>query len=99
MTESLRIAWSALDSQTLGIIRGAVAIAGALVLTWDLRTGPGPTPQGRHRLRNVLLGVLGVIALLCWWNLGRLHYSAGYLQINDHYHYYLGSKYASELGY
>jgi hypothetical protein len=49
-------------------------------------------------LRPVLLSGLGVIALACWWELGHFHFPT-YLQVHEHYHYYLGAKYFPELEY
>jgi hypothetical protein len=45
-----------------------------------------------------MLAVLGVVALLAWWSFGHFHFPA-YVQVHEHYHYYLGAKYFPELGY
>ena len=35
---------------------------------------------------------------LSWWNLGRFHFNP-FIHYYEFYHYYLGAKYAPELGY
>ena len=44
------------------------------------------------------LAALGVLALLCWWNLGHFHFPT-YLHRWELYHYVVGAKYFRELGY
>ena len=58
--------------------------------------------QGREdhakRTRDAGLAALGILAGLCWWNLGAFHFGH-YLHLADHYHYFLGAKYYTELGH
>jgi len=81
-----------------GTIKAAVALAGMLLLlaSWALeRAGRGGTLA---RTRDALLLALGLLAGFCWWNLGTFHRDH-YVHEWDAYHYYVGAKYAPELGY
>lgn len=91
--------WETLDSRTVAAIKILVASAAALVLAWSLRFSTETATGRRIRLRDQLLALAGIVAFACWWNLGRFHFVAGYVQLGDQYHYYLGAKYARELGY
>jgi hypothetical protein len=95
MIQALVASWHRLDPGDLNIIKCGVASAAALLLAWNLAS---PAGQRLQRLRPLLLSVMGVLALGCWWELGRFHYPA-YVQVHEHYHYYLGAKYFPELGY
>jgi hypothetical protein len=97
MIESLVSAWARLDYQSVSLIGCGVATAATLLLTWQLTNEPGPDVP-RRRWSDRLLAVLGVIAFLGWWNFGLFHFPA-YIQVHEHYHYYLGAKYFPELGY
>jgi hypothetical protein len=96
--ESLLAVWAAVDSRTVAILKGGIAVAGAILLGWDLIARRSGRSDTHARLRDRLLAVLGVAAFVCWWNLGRFHFP-DYVQVHEHYHYYLGSKYFPELGY
>jgi hypothetical protein len=99
MIHLLAAVWTSIDYRVVGILKIAIACAGAVVLTWDI-VARAAGRQARHQqIRDALLGLLGVIALLSWWNLGRLNFNGGYLHVHDVYHYYIGSKYFPELGY
>jgi len=71
-----------------------LGLAGALAF-WRLR--------GRERQARLLLATAGVLALLSGWDFFQNARPLGYLwSLQNHwdvYHYYLGAKYAPELGY
>lgn len=52
----------------------------------------------RPRVRNVILGVMGVLAFATYFNFGAFHFW-GFIHGHDTFHYYVGSKYFKELGY
>ncbi len=82
----------------LGTVKAAVAVAGTMLLAagWALdRAGRGHVAA---RTRDGLLLSLGLLAGLCWWNLGLFHRDH-YVHEWDTYHYYMGAKYFSEVGY
>jgi hypothetical protein len=90
--------WAALDYRLVGIIKGVIALSGALVLAWMALARRRDRSHRHTRVLDILLGVLGVAGALCWWNLGQFHYGA-YVHIHEQYHYYIGAKYFRELGY
>jgi hypothetical protein len=80
-------------------LRLALMAAGFVVVA------AGPWLRGRvrrgsllPRLRWVLLGVLALASLALYYNFFRLHHPGGF-KATDVYHYYMGSKYADEVGY
>ncbi len=52
----------------------------------------------RSRVRNAILGVMGVLAFLTYFNFGSFHFSS-FIHGHDTFHYYIGSKYFKELSY
>ena len=95
MIEPLFALWARLEPRDLSIIKCGVASAATLLLAWNLRS----TAERRlYRVRLWVLSVLGVVGFGCWWELGQFHYPT-YIQVHEHYHYYLGAKYFPELGY
>ena len=92
-----KVGWAAIDNPMMVFIKGALAGLGTLLLLgglWLARRRPE-----RRRLRrayNVLLGLIGLISLASWWNLGHFHFDH-YIHIWEHYHYYMGAKYGPEL--
>ena len=90
-------AWSHLDYGIVLRIKLGVAVLAVLLLLWDpvRRRASSFIPAAS---RDWLLGALALLSFLSWWNLGHFHYP-DYVQIHEHYHYYLGSKYFQELGY
>lgn len=96
MIDSLVVLWERIDHQTLANLKFVVAVCATLLLFWEI--GTKTQHDWQRRLRSWLLGALGIIGLGCWWELGHFHYP-GYLQIHEHYHYYLGAKYFPELEY
>jgi hypothetical protein len=78
------------------MIKAAIALAAVLLLAARLRRQADQQPPSR--LHDMRLAGLGVIALLAWVNFGG--YGLGtYVHHYEFFHYYLGSKYSSELGY
>lgn len=76
----------------------ALALLGSLLLacTWLLQHR-GESLRYR-RARDVALAALGALSFASWWNFGYFHFD-DYVHLWEHYHYYLGAKYAPELGY
>ena len=52
----------------------------------------------RSRVRNALVGVMGVLAFLTYFNFGWFHFP-NFIHGWDTFHYYIGSKYFKELSY
>jgi hypothetical protein len=90
--------WHAMTNDTMVGIKGALAGAGSLLLIWGWWLRRRGQPDNHKKLRDYLLGGMGVFALLCWWNLFHYHFD-NYLHVWEHYHYYMGAKYFRELGY
>ena len=83
--------------------KSLVAVAGALLLVaaWWLDRKPA-RPERLSRAVTALLGVTAGIAALGWWNFFQISsgdYERTYYNYWDANHYYLGAKYAPELGY
>lgn len=97
MIETLAGLWARLDYQGASIIRCGVATAAALLLSWPAMSGP-ESGLPLKRWGDRVLAALGLVAFLAWWNFGHFH-SPAYIQVHEHYHYYLGAKYFPELGY
>ena len=95
MSDLLIDLWSRLDYRALMVIKCSVAVGATLLLTWEFLS---PASARFRRLRPLLLSALGLIALGCWWELGHFRYPV-YIQVHEHYHYYLGAKYFPELAY
>ena len=84
-----------------GAVRGVqlgTALLGMLLLGWGLLLRRQGREDYAKRSRDVGLAALGILAALCWWNLGAFHFGQ-YLHLPDHYHYFLGAKYFDELGH
>jgi hypothetical protein len=52
----------------------------------------------RSKVRNILVGVMGVLAFLTYFNFGSFHFP-NFIHGWDTFHYYIGSKYFKELSY
>lgn len=52
----------------------------------------------RAKVRDALVGVMGVLAFLTYFNFGSFHFS-NFIHGHDTFHYYIGSKYFKELSY
>ena len=97
MIDILGAAWSRLDYDAVLLIKLAVAVIAGLLLTLDPVVTRASTFVPKTS-RDWLLAGLALIAFASWWNLGHFNYP-DYVQVHEHYHYYLGSKYFTELGY
>ena len=84
--------------RNLATIKPSVALAGAVLLLWSWRAQRSGDPRAFARTRDTLVLALGLLAGLCWWNLGLFHRDH-YLHEWDTYHYYIGAKYSPELAY
>ncbi|MGB8294576.1 MAG: hypothetical protein WCG85_04050 [Polyangia bacterium] len=75
-----------------------LAILAAILLWWERRlTGLGMAAF-KLRLRRILLGTMGVLAFLSFFNFGFWHFP-GFVHGWDTFHYYIGSKYFKEMHY
>ncbi len=75
-----------------------LAALGAILLWWERRLiGLGKAALKR-RLRQVLLGTMGVLAFCSFFNFGFWHFP-NFVHGWDTFHYYIGSKYFKELHY
>jgi hypothetical protein len=81
-------------------VKAGVALAGAALLLWFFLAEVVPALRRDARVRDALLAAIAVFSCALWWNLGRFHFFADHVvHYYEMYHYYLGAKYAPELGY
>lgn len=90
--------WDAIDNSMMVGIKGGLATAGTLLLLWWFLLQKQGRSREFRRTRHVLLAVLGLASFASWWNLGHFHFDH-YIHTWEHYHYYIGAKYAPELGF
>ena len=81
----------------MSVVRTGIAAAGLLVFVWGLRPSARNASRPR-RLRAALLLLLAVAAYSSYYQFFRFSHVRGFAT-SDNFHYYLGSKYFSELGY
>jgi hypothetical protein len=75
-----------------------LAILAAILLWWERRlTGLGMAAF-KLRLRRILLGTMGVLGFLSFFNFGFWHFP-GFVHGWDTFHYYVGAKYFREMHY
>jgi hypothetical protein len=75
-----------------------LAILAAILLWWERRlTGLGMA-SFKLRLRRILLGTMGVLGFLSFFNFGFWHFP-GFVHGWDTFHYYVGAKYFKEIHY
>ena len=90
--------WSSIGSSDLIIIKFGIAAAATLLLA----VNAAGAIRGRSRLsdRRFSIALIGLaaIAFASWWNLGRFHFP-NYWHRHEFFHYFLATKYSSELGY
>ncbi|MBL8917611.1 MAG: hypothetical protein JNJ54_02025 [Myxococcaceae bacterium] len=80
------------------VVALGVAIAAMVLVGWGMRLAEEGRPLAFQRLRDRLMLVLGMAGVMGYFNFGHLHFG-GFVHVWDTYHYYIGSKYASEVGY
>lgn len=83
-------------SSQVAMLKAAIALAAVLLLAARLRRETDQQPPSR--LQDLGLAGLGVIAFLAWFNFGAYGFGT-YVHHYEFFHYYLGSKYSTELGY
>ena len=79
-------------------VKAAIAVVGAILLLWYWLADDVPRLRRWRRLRDGLLIAIGLVSCVSWWNIGRFHFNP-FIHYYEFYHYYLGAKYAPELGY
>jgi hypothetical protein len=87
-----------LSRRVVETTKGLLAMSAALLLlveAWLRRRG---RPDLLRAPRDLLLIALTIASALAWWNFLQFHYWH-YIHFSDTFHYYVGSKYFSELGY
>jgi hypothetical protein len=89
-----KLAWKAIDNPVMVQIKAIAAAIATLVLIsfWLTRK----RPELLRKTRNAALAACGLFAFFAWWNLGHYHFDH-YIHVWEHYHYYVGAKYAPEL--
>ena len=75
-----------------------LALLGLALLGWGHLLARRGHPGAYKKLRDRILMVFGVTAALTYVNFGSFHFP-NFIHNWDTYHYYVGSKYFSELGY
>lgn len=87
---------TAIDFQ-MTLIRTGLLAAGILVFIWRLAENRG-RPNRATRAKTLLLVFLAIAAFASYYQFFRFSHARGFAT-SDNFHYYLGSKYFSELGY
>ncbi len=86
------------NDDTVNRLQMGLALGAFGLLFWGYRLAQTGTPLFEQKSRDRMLVVLGVIGGLAYCNFARLHFS-NFIHVWDTYHYYMGSKYFSELNY
>lgn len=79
------------------LLRTSITAAGVVLLVWGFFPS-ARKPGSSKRIRLLLLLLLGVLAYSSYYQFFRFSHVRGFAT-SDNFHYYLGSKYFSELGY
>ena len=79
------------------LVRTGITAAGVIILVWGFLPSARSARRSR-RLRILLLLLLAVAAYSSYYQFFRFSHVRGFAT-SDNFHYYLGSKYFSELGY
>jgi len=74
------------------------ALLGIVFLWWEKKLTKAGKAAAKMRLRAALVGVMGVLAFLTYFNFGAFHFYS-FIHGHDTFHYYAGSKYFNELSY
>jgi hypothetical protein len=84
----------ALSERELTWLKAVIALVGFALLWWEHARPDRVSLRAKKRVA----ALLGVAALVAYFQLFRVEYQ-GYFHRWDVFHYYMGSKYAPELGY
>jgi len=74
------------------------ALLGLGFLWWERKLSDQGRAAAKKRLRAALVGVMGVLGFLTYFNFGWFHFP-NFIHGWDTFHYYIGSKYFKELSY
>ena len=91
--------WNATTSAWVKIAIAGAALAVVVWAEWARRARNPAERALWDRRRGKLLGALGVLATLAYFNFGSFHFDGIYVHLWDTAHYALGAKYFDELGY
>ena len=83
-----------MDHSTEIVTKGVLCLIALAAILWRHRRSC-PLPRERA---GQLLGIAAAVAVAAWFNFGLFH-GAGFVHYWEQFHYFLGSKYFSELGY
>jgi hypothetical protein len=75
-----------------------LACLGIAFLWWEKKLSDAGKSAVKRRLRTAIVGVMGVLAFLTYFNFGWFHFP-NFVHGWDTFHYYIGSKYFKELSY
>ena len=89
---------SSFNYQTAFALKAAIGLAAAALLTWWWYAARRRQGSSKRTL-DVALALLGVLGFLGWWNFGAIAHAGRAVHYWEFFHYYLGSKYSSELAY
>jgi hypothetical protein len=87
-----------LPNERIYTLQACVALAGAALLAWGAWLGRAGRPEERGRVRDRCLAVLAAATVWLGLVLGGSSLERS-MRVFDAVHYYVGSKYFSELGY
>jgi hypothetical protein len=87
---------TAIDFQ-MTVIRTGLLAVGVLIFAWR-PAGKRGQPNRATRAKSLLLVLLAIAAFASYYQFFRFSHIRGFAT-SDNFHYYLGSKYFSELGY
>jgi hypothetical protein len=90
--------WRSLNNDNVVEIKAGLSVAGAIVLLWYWLAEDVPRLRAGRRWRDLSLALIGIASCASWWNFGRFHFDP-FIHYHEMYHYYLGAKYAPELGF
>jgi hypothetical protein len=86
------------NNDTSGRWELVLALLGLAFLWWERKLSTTGRAAVKRRLRAAIVGVLGVLAFLTYFNFGSFHFP-NFIHGWDTFHYYIGSKYFKELRY